>query len=102
LKIKEILGSTRVGALLKFYKFVSVPILLYELECWTYGKNMKQSRIKSAEMRLLRQVMVTNCFIIIRNAFNVRRELKSYFLTKELKQEGCVSWKHGYRLTVAN
>jgi hypothetical protein len=46
-------GKVMKETLLRFYKIMSIPTLLYGSECWTLTKRQK-SRQEAAEMRFLR------------------------------------------------
>jgi hypothetical protein len=48
-------GKVRKETLLRFYRIMAIPTLLYGSECWTLTKRQK-SRLEAAEMRFLRTV----------------------------------------------
>ncbi|KAJ4441949.1 hypothetical protein ANN_11813, partial [Periplaneta americana] len=52
---RTLLNKTRKETILKFYKVLAVPSLLYGSECWTLTENQKH-KIEVSEMRFLRSV----------------------------------------------
>jgi hypothetical protein len=54
---KVFAGKVRKDTLLRFYKIMAIPTLLYGLECWTLTRRQK-SRLKAAKMRFQRSVAV--------------------------------------------
>jgi hypothetical protein len=48
-------GKVTKETLVRFYKIMAIPTLLYGSECWTLTKRQK-SRLKAAEMRFLRSM----------------------------------------------
>jgi hypothetical protein len=52
---RTLAGKVRKETLLRFYKIMAMPTLLYGSECWTLTKRQK-SRLEAAEMRFLRSV----------------------------------------------
>jgi hypothetical protein len=52
---RTLAGKVRKKTLLRFYKIMAIPALLYGSECWTLTKRQK-SRLEAAEVRFLRSV----------------------------------------------
>jgi hypothetical protein len=52
---RALAGKVRKETLLRFYKIMAIPTLLYGSECWTLTKRQK-STLEAEEMRFLRSV----------------------------------------------
>ncbi|KAJ4450851.1 hypothetical protein ANN_02282 [Periplaneta americana] len=82
---RTLLNKTRKETILKFYKVLAVPSLLYGSECWTLPENQKH-KIEVSEMRFLRSV--AGCRRTDRqynetirdelNIFNLNNKIKEY------------------------
>jgi hypothetical protein len=82
--IKRILaGKVRKETLLRFYKIMAIPTLLYGSECWTLTKRQK-SRLEAAEMRFLRSVKGFRSIDHKRNE-DIREELQILGINSRIK-----------------
>jgi hypothetical protein len=70
--------------ILKFYKVLSVPVLLYGREFWTLTKQQLQ-QIESSEVRFLRPVAGYRRMDKKRNT-DIRQNLKIFNLGEEIKE----------------
>lgn len=52
---RTLLGKCQRDTLLKFYKVIAIPMLMYGAECWTLTE-IQRNRVEVAEMRFLRAV----------------------------------------------
>ena len=69
--------------MLKFYKVMSVPIIMYGSETWVMNKKEKQ-KVQSAEMRFLRKVANYSLEDRKRNT-EIRQELNIKELNSEIE-----------------
>ena len=83
--IRRALGrKVRKETLLKFYKDLAVPMLLYGSECWTLNKELIR-RLEVAEMKFLRFVAGYTLMDKKKNE-DIRRELKIFNLTMKIEE----------------
>jgi hypothetical protein len=83
-KIRRTLaGKVRKETLLRFYKIMAMPALLYSSECWTLTK-IQKSRLEAAEMRFLRSVAGYRLIDHKRNEV-IREELQIIDINSRIK-----------------
>ena len=89
--IRRTLGKkVREETMMKFYKTMAVPVLMYGSETWV-TKSQYQKRIQSAEMKFLRYVKNYTLEDQIRNS-EIRDELGIYELNDRIKSNK-LQWK---------
>jgi hypothetical protein len=57
---KENINKTRKDTMLKFYRVMAVPVLMYESESWAMNRADRRAT-ETAEMKFLRYVAVYTC-----------------------------------------
>ncbi|RZF44869.1 hypothetical protein LSTR_LSTR004494 [Laodelphax striatellus] len=76
--------KARKETLMKFYKVMAAPVLLYGSESWITTKPL-ESRLQAAEMRFLRKVKGCDRRDQIRND-DIRTELNVYSMNKKVSE----------------
>ena len=87
--IKRTLKNTRKETLLKFYKVMAVPLILYGSEFWTLTK-AQERRIEAVEMKFPTSVAGYTRLDMRRNE-DIREELNIFKLKDKIK-EYRVNW----------
>jgi hypothetical protein len=84
-KIKHtLLNKSQQETILKFYKVLAVPSVLYDRECWTLTKQQLQ-QTESSEMRFLRSVAGYRRMDKERNT-DIKQELNIFNLGEKVKE----------------
>lgn len=81
---KYLRNKTRKETLLKFYKVMAVPQLLYGCESWTIRKQDKM-KIQASEMKFLRRVKRCTLMDKIKNE-DIRQELNIFSLNEKINE----------------
>jgi hypothetical protein len=80
----NLVNRSQQDTILKFYKVLAVPVLLYGSECWTLTKQQLQ-QIESPEMRFLRSVAGYRRTDKKRNT-DIRQKLKIFNLRQKIRE----------------
>jgi hypothetical protein len=81
---RTLAGKVLKETLLRFYKIIAIPTLLYGSECWTLTKRQK-SRLEAAEMRSLRSLAGYRLIDHRRNE-DIRGELQIIDINSRIKE----------------
>jgi hypothetical protein len=91
-----LLNRSQQETILKFYKVLAVPAVLYGSECWTLTKQQLQ-QVESSEMRFLRSVAGYRRIDKKRNT-DIRQNLKIFNLWEKIKEYQQNDFEHILRM----